>query len=194
MDGKLYASYKARYEDDIVRQMIQYDGGIGNIKITYPEKLGIWETILTGKAHATWIFRNWEGIRAENEGFPLNLFKMSDYGIPYGYSPIMLASERSVSENKGDYVRFLEATKKGYLFAQAIPAETIECIAPFMAEQDWNLDVPQSQKFTSPFYGTRDTWGVLDKQKVTEYLDWLVKNKLEGAVCTVEELVVFGLV
>ncbi len=194
MDGKVYASYRARYEDEIVRQMIRNDRGTGDFNISYPEKLGIWETILTGKAHTTWIFTNWEGIQAKNEGISLNLFKMSDYGIPYGYSPIVLASEKAVSENEGDYARFLESTKKGYLFAQENPIEAVACFAPFVAERDKNINLLQSQKFTSPFYGKMDTWGVLDKQKVKEYLDWLLQNKLEERFFTVEELVVTGLV
>lgn len=33
LDGKTYASYKARYEDHIVKQMIKNDGGTGKINI-----------------------------------------------------------------------------------------------------------------------------------------------------------------
>lgn len=55
LDGKTYASYKARYEDHIVKEMLKNDGGEGNLKIVYPEKLGIWNTLLSGKADSTWI-------------------------------------------------------------------------------------------------------------------------------------------
>jgi len=48
LDGKSYASYKARYEDHIVKEMIKNGGGEGDLHITYPEKLGIWNTLLTG--------------------------------------------------------------------------------------------------------------------------------------------------
>jgi ABC-type nitrate/sulfonate/bicarbonate transport system substrate-binding protein len=193
LDGKVYASYKARYEDEIVRQMIKNNGGSGDLKIVYPEKLSIWETILKSKSDATWIFRNWEGIQAENEGIDLNLFKMADYGIPYGYSPIILASEKEVTERKGAYTRFLEATKKGYLFAQENPVEAVKCFAPFVAKQDQNIDLVQSQKFSSPFYGTTENWGILEKQKVVQYLDWLLDNKLQEHPFTVKDLVFFGL-
>ena len=194
LDGHVYASYKARYEDEIIRQMIKNDGGAGDFKISYPEKLGIWETILTGAADATWIFRNWEGIQAAKEGIALNLFKMADYGVPYGYSPVVLASENSVMESEGDYARFLEATKKGYLFAQENPSEAVACIAPYVAKKDKNIDLIKSQKFSSGFYGTMDNWGVLDKNKVIEYLKWLSENKLEEQLLSFEDLVISGLV
>ncbi len=194
LDSKIYASYKARYEDEIVREMIRNNGGKDDLKIVYPEKLGIWDTILKGTADATWIFTNWEGIQAKNEGIELKLFKMEDYGIPYGYSPVILASETAVTESRDAYASFLKATKKGYLFAQENPAEAVAYFAPFVAKQDRNINLLQSQQFTSPFYGTKENWGVLEKPKVQQYLDWLLENKLEEQAFIVAELVVFGLV
>ncbi len=194
LDGKMYASYQARYEDEIVRQMIKNDGGKGDFKIVNPEKLGIWNTIIKGKSDATWIFRNWEGIQAENEGIDLNLFKMADYGIPYGYSPIIMTSKKGVAKRARGYAHFLEATKKGYLYAQDNPSEAVECFASHVAEQDLNIDLVQSQIFSSPFYGNMDNWGVLEKQKVNQYLDWLLENKLEEQPFNFEDVVLSGLV
>ena len=44
-----YASYKARYEDEIVKKMIYNDGGAGRLKIHYPKRLGIWSTLIENK-------------------------------------------------------------------------------------------------------------------------------------------------
>jgi hypothetical protein len=46
LDGKTYASYKARYEDNIVKQMIKMMRE-GDLNVIYPEKLGIWNTLLS---------------------------------------------------------------------------------------------------------------------------------------------------
>ena len=46
LDGKSYASYKARYEDEIVKKMIINDGGKGEINLQYPERLGVWNTLV----------------------------------------------------------------------------------------------------------------------------------------------------
>ena len=189
LDGLIYASYKARYEDEMVRQMIKNDGGKGNIEIVYPEKLGIWETILKGKADATWIFENWEGVRAKNEGVALKLFRMKDFGIPYSYSPIIMAGKKATENNLEEYSKFLKATKKGYLYAKDHPEEAVKVISPYVAQQDANIDLLESQEYTSSFYGDEKTWGILEKGKVNLFLDWLKSKGLENKELTFEDLV-----
>ena len=49
-----------------------------------PPMLGIWNTILSGAADATWVFTGWEGVEARRKGVELNTFLLQDYGIPYG--------------------------------------------------------------------------------------------------------------
>lgn len=194
LDGATYASYKARYEDDIIRKMIQNDGGKGEFEIVYPKKLGIWETIVNKNFDATWIFTNWEGIQAKNHGVSLNLFKMADYGIPYVYSPIILASETIVKDDEEKYNSFLEATKKGFLFAQKHPEAAVACISPFVSERDKNIDLLESQLFTSPFYGNKENWGIIEEDKVEAYLNWLSNNQLEPQKLNFGSLVFNGLV
>lgn len=189
LDGTTYASYQARYEDEIVRQMIRNDGGKGEFKITYPKKLGIWETIVSKRFDATWIFTNWEGIQAKNQGIELNLFKMADYGIPYGYSPIIFASESAVHNDNEKYSLFLEATKKGFLFAQENPEASVDSIVPFVSEQDATIDLLESQYYTTPFYGNEQNWGILDKTEVEAYLNWLFNQGLEAQKLSFDSLV-----
>ena len=119
LDGKIYSSYKARYEDQIVREMMKNDGDKDtSIAST---KLGIWNTLLSGKSDATWIFMNWEGVEAKAKGVKLNYFKLGDFGIPYSYSPVIAASESDAKRDGELYQRFLRATKKGFLFCRKKP-------------------------------------------------------------------------
>ena len=189
LDGLVYASYKARYEDEMVRQMIKNDGGKGNIDLVYPDKLGIWDTILKGEADATWIFSNWEGIRAKNEGIALTLFKMKDFGVPYGYSPIIMTGKTMAKKNTESYTSFLKATKRGFLYAQDHPAEAVKYIEPFLAEQDKAIDLLESQKFTASYYGTEENWGIMEKEPIQKFFNWLNENQLETSALRFEELV-----
>jgi ABC-type nitrate/sulfonate/bicarbonate transport system substrate-binding protein len=183
LDGKSYASYKARYEDYIVKEMIKNDGGEGDIKIVYPEKLGIWNTLLTGKADSTWIFDNWEGIEASSKGIELNKFELADFNIPYGYSPIVLTKRESIAKNKELYSTFIKTTQKGFLYVKNNVTESVKILKSYMTEYDLkNIDVEKSILFSIPYFGNESSCGVMEQERVTSFLNWLFDKGLEDKV------------
>lgn len=180
LDGKIYASYKARYEDEIVKQMIINDGGSGTVELVYPDKLGIWDTILNKTADATWIFNNWEGIEAEQNGINLIKFSLADYQIPYGYSPVILSTKSNIESNKSIFKDFLKATKQGFQFAIANPEKASEILFEYVPKKDLEkIDLLKSQLFINPYYGKADDWGKMKTERVELFTDWLVEKGLE---------------
>ena len=123
LDGQRYASYDARFEDHIVRQLVKNDGGDGDIEITTPPKLGIWNTLLDGDADATWVFMPWEGVMARRDGIGLNAFYLDDSDVPYGYTPLLLARPETIEHDADLLADFLAATAAGYQFAVDNPDE-----------------------------------------------------------------------
>jgi ABC-type nitrate/sulfonate/bicarbonate transport system substrate-binding protein len=181
LDGRTYASYKARYEDHIVKQMIKNDGGTGDIAIVYPDKLGIWNTLLTGKADATWIFDNWEGVEATSKQIELNKFSMTDYGIPYCYSPVIIARKNQMLTNEHDYSLFLKATQKGYLFAANNKSKSIEILNNYLTEYDKaTIDISKSLDLTTPYFGNERNCGHMKPKRIDVFLKWLVEHNLEN--------------
>lgn len=180
LDGKRYASYGARYEDKIVQQMVQNDGGEGDLKLSYPDKLGIWNTLLEQKADATWIFQNWEGIEAKTQGIGLRYFELGDYSIPYGYSPVLLVDEERMPERQAQYTAFLQATKRGFLHAQKKPGDAVELLAPHVPERERErIDLLEAQTFTNAHYGDEHTWGRMDPERVKQFAEWLNEKGIE---------------
>lgn len=180
LDGRSYASYEARYEDAIVKQMIVNDGGKGDIEIMYPEKLGIWETLLKNTADSTWIFDNWEGVEAETNGVKLNHFRLADYGVPYAYSPVILTTQENIDDKKALYKAFLKATKRGFQSAIADPKQAVGILTNYLPERDVKMiNVGKSQEFVSPYYGDEATWGSMENERVVSFLNWLVAQGLE---------------
>lgn len=189
LDGKSYASYKARYEDHIVKAMIKNDGGNGYLHILYPDKLGIWGTLLEGKAVSTWIFDNWEGIQAETKHVALTRFAMRDFGIPYGYSPVVLTTSEGINRNREIYQSFIKATRDGFLYVQDHQAESRDILAAYLSEgelADVNLD--HSIALTAPHFGTEQTCGIMEAERVHTFLRWLVHAGLESAAILEQEL------
>ena len=189
LDGKIYASYQARYEDEIVKCMIKNDQGSGNIQITYPEKLGIWNTLLTGEADSTWIFDNWEGIEAKSKNIDLSTFKMKDYNIPYGYSPVVICKKEKLNSNIQIYKDFIEASKNGFLHVKENLKQSAEILTNYLTDRDReNISVMQSITCTYPYFGSPEICGKMDTNKINEFLNWIVKNKLESDVILTQEL------
>ena len=179
LDGKIYASFKARYEDKIVQQMIINDGGKGEIIIEYPEKLGIWETILAQKSDASWIFKAWEGIEAQTQGIELNYFNLKDYGIPYGYSPLMIAKTTDIETKSEVFKNFVIATKKGYLFAQNNPEKAVEIPSKYIPARDLaNIDVLKSQVYLNEFYGNESNSGKMEATVFQTFVNWLFQHDI----------------
>lgn len=181
LDGKVYASYGARYEDAIIRQMIRNDGGEGQFIAHRPARLTIWNALLTGEADATWIFLPWEGVEADIQGIDLNQFLLDDYNIPYGYSPV-LATHRDWAEQNADLLhRFLEASAAGFRFAVRDPDAAAQLLIstakhPTLANRNF---VEQSQQLVSGYYLDGDGyWGYMHRNVWTSFTNWLIQNNL----------------
>ena len=178
--GKIYASYQARYEDQIVEKMLENDGAASPMTVTYPAKLGIWNTLLQKQADATWIFDNWEGVHARQQGVELTSFRLADYGIPYGYSPVIMASQKRVLDNTEAYRKFLRVSGEGFMYAKDNPEAAASLLEKVVPAADRNpAFLLESQKYTAAYYGHAPDWGQMSPDKVQRYLDWLADNGLE---------------
>lgn len=182
LDNKIYASYKARYEDKIVQELVKNDGGTGNIKITYPDKLGIWNTLIEGKADATWIFDNWEGVEADTKNIKLNKWSLKKSDIPYGYSPVIIAKKNNVINHKTTYNNFIKATKKGFVFATKNEMEAVAILEKYISERDKNnIEIKKSLEISKAYFGTQQSCGFMNSENVQSFLQWIVDKKLENS-------------
>ena len=180
LDGRSYASYKARYEDKIVKKMIINDGGIGNLKIFYPKRLGIWNTLIENKYDSTWIFINWEGVEASKKNIDLELYKMSDFGIPYSYSPILFSSSDYINNNSNTVKKFIESSRKGYTYCYENMDEAVSILNKFVPITDKGIDLIECLKISIDHFGSRENFGKIDLKKIDIFLKWLKDNNIEN--------------
>ena len=161
--------------------MVKNDGGSGNIKITYPDKLGIWNTLIDGKADATWIFDNWEGVEAEGKNIELNTWTLKDSGIPYGYSPVIIARKRNLTKFKDEYTSFIKATQKGFLFATNNENESVAILKKYLSVSDKkNINIARALAVTKKYFGSIGTCGSMNPDKIKLFLTWLIDKNLEN--------------
>ena len=195
LDHKLYASYKAKYEDEIVRQMVRNDGGRGEIYLCYPDKLKIWDKLLKDEVDATWIFLNWEGVQVQAALNEYTYFAMHDFDIPYSYSPVLACDETKIKTQQEPYRAFVQASRKGFLYAIQHPGEACDILRQHLPEHDKGMDLSRSLATTVDALTINGKWGVMDKARVSDFLTWLNQHHLESTefspetLCTNELLV-----
>jgi len=187
LDGKVYASYAARYEGRIVQKLIQADGGSGDYKEVPHPFLKVWDLLKEGDVDATWVFMGWEGVEARLKGVELNAFYLNDYDIPYAPSPVMMANPDLINSEPATVKAFLRAAARGYEFAalQTNVQEAAEILlAGAKAENNAELDtalVHASQKQLSEnnyYLDDNGKWGRMTENRWSKYLDWLSDSKL----------------
>jgi putative hydroxymethylpyrimidine transport system substrate-binding protein len=119
-----------------------------------------------------------ETILAEQEGFPVEILKVDDWGVPPYYELVIAASEETVAQ-RGDLVeRFLRATKRGYEDAINDPAAAIAALQA--ASPD--LDVPVEEEGIAlliPAWTDGDVpFGTQTAERWDAYAAWMADNDL----------------
>uniref|UniRef100_A0A061R8B7 Thiamine pyrimidine synthase n=1 Tax=Tetraselmis sp. GSL018 TaxID=582737 RepID=A0A061R8B7_9CHLO len=184
LDGRTYASYAARFEGRIVQQMVINDGGEGKFQEMTPPMLGIFETIMKGKADATWVFMGWEGIEAQLKGVSLNAFYPQDYGIPYAYAPCLVAHPDTL-QNKPEVIRrFLSASARGWQMAAKRPEESALTLVKLALEENGVKLNPAMTEQSAAYLADKcldeetGEWGVMKEEVWDRYISWMCDSGL----------------
>lgn len=186
LQGKRYGSYGARFEGRIVQQLIKNDGGSGEYQELTPDKLGLWNTVVNGEMDATWVFMTYEGIEASMKGVDLNVFRLRDYGIDYGYPLVMVANRQTLEndDSRETIKRFLKQTAKAYEWVQQNPAlaaelfvDELKTLFPDLAV-DPELIKASVSACAESFLDQQGHWGTMECERFDKFLDWLSTNGL----------------
>jgi NitT/TauT family transport system substrate-binding protein len=187
LDGCTYASYGARFETDIVAELIRADGGRGEFAVVEPELLSV-PDVLGHEADATWVFEPWEGLLAERAGTPLRGFSLHEYGVPYGYTPLVLAHPDTLAERPTAVRAVLDAAARGYRAAAEDPERAAADLAavgegPHLDDREFLAE--SARRLVDAFCTDDGRWGRMERARWAAFVDWLhdraVLRSVEGA-------------
>lgn len=175
-EGKVYGSYNARYEDGIVRAMVAKDGGKAEgVRIERQQgKLSLFEAVKKGRVDATWVFMPWEGVEAEME---LHAFRPEEYGIPYGYSPV-IARNAKVEVEDEVLRKFVKATRQGYEIAVKDPQAAVSALKDKCEPVRSEEFLRRSQESINGYYSDGSELGSMSEKRWVDWLAWLSQQKM----------------
>jgi len=185
LSGKTYLGYKTPLEEEVLKGMITNDGGNPTFEMKTPGRLDVWEAFLNGQGDVAWVFSHWEAAMAKYEGNGLRKFYPGDYGVPYGYSSVIMALE-DLGSNKEDkvkaFLRSLEQSTRDLLARDdsTVARKLCEYMDhpnfdnPAFIEEAW-LDIKPA--LTGDQQGD---WGQMSVRKWADWLAWVRQKDLEG--------------
>lgn len=128
------------------------------------------------------------------EGFDINYFSMSDYGVPKDYEMVFLANDKTIEQDSDTLKAFLRASQTGFADMKNDPQGSLELLlskqsadefplSKTVEEQSMNVLLPAMETEDAPFLSQREEVWQSD-------IDWLLENKLIDNPVAVSDVMV----
>lgn len=179
-EGKRYGSFGSPIERAVITGLMRcYDADPDAVEFVDIGSSDFLAATERDQVDFAWIFKGWDGIRAELEGVPLNIIMLNDTNcIPDYYTPVLIASEQTIDERPDLVRRFLHATSRGYTFAIENPDAAADILLEAVPELDADL-VRASQRYLAQEYqADAPRWGEQKVEVWRDYAAWMVEREL----------------
>ena len=164
--GKTYGTYGGAIEAPLIKELVRCDGGDPNT-VRFVD-VGNADYNVGFRKHAydaVWVFDGWDVIRLRQIAkTPVTTIPFRQHldCIPDWYTPVIVATEKTLRTDPGLTRDFLAATAAGYRAAAADPAAAAAALIDAVPESDRRL-VDASARFLAPYYLDRTgAWGRQD--------------------------------
>jgi len=99
-----------------------------------------------------WIYWGWDGIQSQLKGIPLNFIRLRDFNDALDfYTPVLIASEKTINSHPELVKKFMRATSRGYLYCMRNPKAAGEILLESAPELNREL-VIKSQEYLAKEY------------------------------------------
>ena len=123
---------------------------------------------------------NHEVPQLEEEGFDINYFYPTDYGVPQSYELVFLAGQDEVDNNPEKIQKFLRACRKGFDFMKENPEEALQILLDHQNEENFPLSKTvetKSMEMLLPVMETEDAKFLSQDVSVWQKnADWMYEN------------------
>ncbi|HLI51284.1 MAG TPA: ABC transporter substrate-binding protein [Thermomicrobiaceae bacterium] len=119
-----------------------------------------------------------EAILAEQQGYPVNVMHVQDWGVPTYYELVIVTSEDMVKNHPETVQRFVNAVVQGYDGARQDPTAALNAIAASYKEMDRKVENVGIQRLLPLFTAGAPSFGWQTSQRWVSYANWMTQHKL----------------
>ncbi len=119
-----------------------------------------------------------ETILAEREGFPVEMLRVEDWGVPLYYELVVVTGDELIATDPELVRAFLGAMQRGYTDAIADPAAALDALAAASPELDRAVEEEGIALLTPVWTEGVPAFGVQTSERWAEYAAWMAANDL----------------
>ncbi|MBI2170810.1 MAG: ABC transporter substrate-binding protein [Chloroflexi bacterium] len=119
-----------------------------------------------------------ESISAENQGFPVNIMRMEEWGVPDFYEIVLVTSKERADKQADVVQRFVRAAVKGYKDAVADPQKAIDILKQASPEIDEKIERPGVTLLSPLWIEGSNPFGWQTEQKWVSFAQWMTDKGL----------------
>ncbi len=172
-EGKKYGGWGSPIEIATLAYLMEQDGAdINLVEIVTIGDIDFFAASQNGQVDFAWVYEGWSVIEAGLKGFDVNYMDLGQEANVFDYyTPVIITSEKLITENKDLVERFMRALAKGYEFAVENPEDSAQILLDSAPELDAEL-VKASQVFLSTKYiDDAQYWGYQSEETWDRYTD-----------------------
>ncbi|HHT78897.1 MAG TPA: ABC transporter substrate-binding protein [Actinobacteria bacterium] len=178
-ENKIYGGWGSPAEDAMLKGLMEkYDADFSKLSIV---NIGASDFITSVQRDVdfSWIFYGWDGIASEIKDFDINFMLLQDFDKRLDfYTPAIIISEKTLSGKKELVQKFVDATRKGYLYAIENPDESAEILLKNAPELDREIVLKSQQYLSSRYMPENGKWGYMEEEIWKNFSDWMFENEL----------------
>lgn len=175
-----YGGWGSDLESVMIRTVMDLHGG--DFNTVEMINLGMLDYVTATQrdfADFFWIFYGWQGIHAQLQGIDFIYIPLTELAdvLDY-YTPVIVASEVTISDDPDLVSRFMRALARGYIYATQYPEAAAGMLLTYAPELDAEL-VRASQSWMSGQSETILTqWGYQEAETWERFAIWAFENAL----------------
>jgi ABC-type nitrate/sulfonate/bicarbonate transport system substrate-binding protein len=177
--GRRFASWDIPVVTEIMRRIVENDGGDFNTVRMIPNFATDPFSALQTDVDAIWIYYAWDGVAAEINGIEINYIDLGTFDSTLDfYTPILVTNTRWAQENRDTVRKFMAAASRGYNFAAENPGEAAEILLKYAPELDRELVMRSQEYLQTRYQGSASRWGEIDSQRWGNFYNWMFERGL----------------
>ncbi|MCH8282703.1 MAG: ABC transporter substrate-binding protein [Chloroflexi bacterium] len=114
-----------------------------------------------------------ESISAINQGFPVNIMRMEQHGVPDFYELVLVTTEDKIANDPEQVQKFVRATARGYQDAIADPQAAVQLLKRVRPEVDLAIEMPGVDLLAPLWTASQGGFGWQEEARWVEFAKWM---------------------